>query len=133
MNRGGAVNRLRHPKTAVRWRLTLLYGGLFFACGAVLLAITYGLVSHAPVSPDPGGLFTKAAPQKPLPASWTKAKIRSPSETLPPAIRRVLQTRDGQATVKYVGASQRIADLNHLEGESALALAIMSILSGGLG
>ena len=69
------MNRLRHPKTAVRWRLTLLYGGLFFACGAVLLAITYGLVSHAPVSPGPGGIFAKAGARKPLPASWRGAVL----------------------------------------------------------
>ena len=32
---------------SVRLRLTALYGGLFLACGAGLLAITYVLVSHA--------------------------------------------------------------------------------------
>jgi signal transduction histidine kinase len=32
---------------SVRLRLTLLFGGLFLAAGAALLAITYGLVSHA--------------------------------------------------------------------------------------
>ena len=51
------MTRLRQPKTAVRWRLTLLYSGLFFACGAVLLAITYGLVSYDAVTTDPGGFF----------------------------------------------------------------------------
>jgi hypothetical protein len=35
---------LRHPQTTVRWRLTLLYGGLFLVCGAALLAVTYALV-----------------------------------------------------------------------------------------
>ena len=44
--------RLRHPQTTVRWRLTLLYGGLFLVCGAALLAITYTLVAHATTSPD---------------------------------------------------------------------------------
>src|ERR1700735_1877519 len=41
----GLVSRLRHPQTTVRWRLTLLYGGLFLVCGAALLAVTYALVS----------------------------------------------------------------------------------------
>jgi signal transduction histidine kinase len=117
----------------VRWRLTLLYGGLFFACGAVLLAVTYALVSHAPVSRGPGGIFAKPASKNALPASWTKAQIRGRSETLPPGVRRVLDTPAGQATVRYVGATQRIADLHQLEVESAIALAIMAILSGGLG
>ena len=31
----------------MRWRLTLLYGGLFLVSGAALLAITYTLVEHA--------------------------------------------------------------------------------------
>src|SRR6185312_3597440 len=102
------MNRLRHPKTAVRWRLTLLYGGLFLACGAALLAVTYGLVSHAPVSPDPGGLFVKAVNRKPVSSSTPDKQARIPSETLPPGIRRVLNTPDGKATVKFVGARQRI-------------------------
>src|SRR5205823_3294824 len=52
---------------------------------------------------------------------------------VPPAISRVLKTPAGRAAVKYVGASQRIADLHHLEVESAIALAIMALISGGLG
>jgi signal transduction histidine kinase len=32
-----------------------------------------------------------------------------------------------------VGARQRIVDLHHLEGEPAIALAIMALISGGLG
>ena len=43
-------SRLRHPQTTVRWRLTLLYGGLFLVCGAALLAITYTLVDHATIT-----------------------------------------------------------------------------------
>jgi signal transduction histidine kinase len=35
---------LRRPKPTIRLRLTLVYGGLFLACGTVLLAITYVLV-----------------------------------------------------------------------------------------
>jgi signal transduction histidine kinase len=128
------VSRLRRPKTAVRWRLTLLYGGLFLACGAALLAVTYGLVSHATLSADAAGIFAKAdgaGPLNDVPASWTKP--HSPSEVLSPAIRRVLKTPAGQATVKLAGARQRIADLHHLEIESAIALAIMALISGGLG
>jgi signal transduction histidine kinase len=39
------MRRLRPP--TIRLRLTLLYGGLFFVSGAVLLAITYLLFRHA--------------------------------------------------------------------------------------
>ena len=40
------ARRLRHPRTTVRGRLTLLYGGLFLACGAALLGLTYLLVDR---------------------------------------------------------------------------------------
>ncbi|HJS95391.1 MAG TPA: ATP-binding protein [Solirubrobacteraceae bacterium] len=116
------MSRLRRPQTAVRWRLTLLYGGLFLACGAALLAVTYALVSHDTVTTDPGKIF---AP---------KERVAVPSlEVLPSEVRRELSTAAGRATVKYVGARQRIADLRHLEAESAIALAIMVLISGGLG
>ena len=38
---------LRSPRRTVRLRLTLLYSGLFFVSGAVLLAITYLIFRHA--------------------------------------------------------------------------------------
>jgi signal transduction histidine kinase len=43
----GLAHRLRQPRTTVRWRLTLLYGGLFLLSGAGLLAITYTLLDGA--------------------------------------------------------------------------------------
>jgi len=127
------MNRLRRPKSAVRWRLTLLYGGLFLACGAALLAVTYGLVSHAPVSTDPGGLFAKGADRKPVPFTTPDKQGVIPSETLPSGVRRLLESPAGRATAKLVGARQRIADLHRLEAESAIALAVMVLISGGLG
>ena len=55
------VRRLHLPARSVRLRLTALYAGLFLACGAGLLAVTYTLVRHttsiAPVMSrvDPAG------------------------------------------------------------------------------
>jgi hypothetical protein len=48
--------RARRPRRTLRLRLTLLYGGMFLASGAILLAVTYALVAvvtgHAgPVTP----------------------------------------------------------------------------------
>ena len=37
---------LRHPQPTIRLRFTLLYTGLFLACGLGLLAITYLLLAH---------------------------------------------------------------------------------------
>ena len=51
-------SRLRLPRRTVRLRLTLLYGGLFLASGAGLLAITYLLVRH---STDNYVLFNRGA------------------------------------------------------------------------
>jgi signal transduction histidine kinase len=123
------VSRLRHPKTAVRWRVTLLSGGLFLACGAALLAVTYALVSQAA---GPSGELTIGAMTvrtKPPP----NQVVNVPAAAVPPGLERVLKTASGRAAVKYVGDRQRVADLHHLEIESAIALAIMALISGGLG
>ncbi len=47
-----AAGRILHPKTTVRWRLTLLYGGLFLVSGAALLAVTYGLADKTTITRD---------------------------------------------------------------------------------
>jgi signal transduction histidine kinase len=138
---------LRHPQTTVRWRLTLLYGGLFLVCGAALLAVTYGLVSHAVTG---GGVVEIGPGPGPSPAAVQKAFSRGEIHQLPataipnfvikgqpvkvpPNVRRVLGTASGQAAVRFVGDQQRIADLHQLEIESAIALAIMAIISAVLG
>jgi signal transduction histidine kinase len=43
------------PQWTVRVRLTLLYTGLFVACGAIIIAITYGLVASLPEDPYAAG------------------------------------------------------------------------------
>jgi signal transduction histidine kinase len=43
--------RLPHPRYTIRLRLTLIYGGVFLACGAVLVAITYFLVRQTTNGP----------------------------------------------------------------------------------
>ena len=126
-------------RTTVRWRLTLLYGGLFLACGAALLAITYTLVDHAAsggvglihtqVTPAPQ--FVRAAPGRgfvtpaSLPSGLTAAQRL--------AIRRVLRSRPGRIAIRIAGSTQRIADLHQLVIESGIALAIMALISGALG
>ena len=41
----------RPPRRTARLRLTFLYGGLFLACGAILLAVSYVLVKQAITPP----------------------------------------------------------------------------------
>lgn len=144
-------SRLGHPKTTVRWRLTLLYGGLFLVCGAALLAITYTLVAHAtvqrtgprelldrgPVNPPAnlrsiGPRFIHAPPNRTI--SPKTKRVRFPP---PQAVARIgkdlLKSRAGRSVVFTVGSNQRISDLHQLIGESGIALGIMAIISALLG
>jgi len=40
-------SRIHLPRRTVRLRLALIYGGLFFVAGVVLLTVTYALVHHS--------------------------------------------------------------------------------------
>jgi len=96
---------------SVRLRLTLLFGGLFLVAGAALLAITYGLVSHATndifVARQAGG-------------------VTSGPTLLPDA--QQLQTQ----ALRSAGAT-RAAENDALLLYSGIALAIMAVASVALG
>jgi signal transduction histidine kinase len=124
--------RLRHPGTTVRWRLTLMYGGLFLVSGAILLATTYALVSKTTVTdariygPVPSFRPTRGPVRG---TSWSKA-IQTP---VPPAVAKVLRSANGRRAAEFVGSGQRVQDLHVLVIESIIALAIMAVLSMALG
>jgi signal transduction histidine kinase len=138
---GRVALRLRYPHTTVRWRLTLIYGGLFLVCGAGLLAITYGLVSHAPTTPagPPNAVFLHRrgglapAVSGVLQSATLPPQVRRRVAQLPAQIRQAFRSNQGKAVVSLVLSNQRISDLHQLEVESAIALAIMAIISGLLG
>jgi signal transduction histidine kinase len=108
------------PRT-VRLRLTLLYGALFAASGAVLLAITYLLVRST------GYLV--------LVRNGTPERLETPgagsslgtSDQIPPQLRGIAQQLRDQA------ARQHAADLQQLLVQSGIALAIMVVISIALG
>ena len=151
------AHRARHPQTTVRWRLTLLYGGLFLISGIALLAITYTLVDHAAVFPQgPRVSFVPNGTARPLLHTPTtlnagevaklgnltpqaaKTLAANPQVTvagqrLPLPIQRLLRTRAGQRALGEVVYTQHVADLHQLIIESALALALMAIISTALG
>jgi signal transduction histidine kinase len=54
-------------------------------------------------------------------------------KTLPPPVQRLLKTASGRRVILSVGSVQRISDLHQLVIESSIALAIMALISGGLG
>ena len=144
----GVIERLRHPQTTVRWRLTLLYGGMFLVCGAALLIVTYALVAHATNTPritfvranaPPGGLVGANQTRRTVPDIAgsqtfvpTNRTVRLPP-TVPSAVKQVLGSSAGQTAVRLVGANQRVSDLHSLEIESGIALAIMALISAFLG
>jgi signal transduction histidine kinase len=133
------AGRLRQPKTTVRWRLTLLYGGLFLVCGAALLAITYTLVDHATVTNGPFQAFVNTGEPPPAASrpSFQRAPAtelaRRPKQSLPEPIQKLLKTASGRRAVFTLGSVQRISDLHQLVIESSIALAIMAIISAALG
>src|ERR1700742_2146053 len=135
----GIARRLRRPKTTVRWRLTLLYGGLFLVSGAALLAVTYTLVDHAAVFPQ-RSTFAVARPTAGLQPRVTAPKFTAAApyqnlrgQPLPPAIQHLLRTQEGQKALGDVVFTQRVADMHQLIIESALALAVMALISTALG
>ena len=128
---------LRHPRTTVRWRLTLLYAVLFLASGAGLLAITYTLVAHATVTNTPRTFRQITVPADFGPALPVLRNSAIVSRQVPPGlakrVKRLLRSEPGQIAVGIVGSDQRIADLHQLVIESSIALAIMAVISAGLG
>jgi signal transduction histidine kinase len=108
------------PPRTVRLRLTALYGALFAASGAVLLAITYLLVRST------GGLL--------LVKDGTPTGLGSPSAgsslatgDIPPQLQGLVRQAREQA------ADQRAAEIEQLLVQSGIALAIMVVISIALG
>jgi signal transduction histidine kinase len=136
----------------LRLRLTLLYGACFLAAGAVLLAITYGLVSNdnvykqrefvggARISfPGPVLQSGNVAVQVPTPLLLARARESAALPKFPPSVLTQL-TRSGQAQINRVVRRANVAlqvqrdqSLNTLLTRSGLALGIMALVSIGLG
>ena len=143
-------SRVHWPRRTVRLRLTALYGGLFLASGAGLLAITYALVAGQPMRaffqvagtvrgsvtllpakarvlvppPAPGGVFiTRAARGGPTPPQLPSAVRALLRNALPGNVNFLAF----QATLPTPG------ELHRLLIESGIALALMAVVSIGLG
>ncbi len=111
----------------VRLKLTLLYGGLFAAAGAVLLMLNYGLVRHKLVETEP---------------LLMQAELPGPEMEVAPGIivqRRVLEyplTEDGKPVadvLEGVDQAVRQSTLQQLVTQSLVALVFMTLLSLILG
>ena len=132
MSTGGRW-RIYLPAPTIRLRLTLIYGCLFLCSGATLLAITYALVRHQYTS----GFFI---------SSGKNAATASNVHVAPAAAVKLLQQKVGTFVPvgpKTIAADPKIvlaaaqgqsdAARNQLLVNSAIALAIMAVLSIWLG
>jgi signal transduction histidine kinase len=108
------VKRLRLPRRTIRLRLALLYGGVFFISGAVLIALIYGGVAH-----------THRAYSQVLGAPFIRSHVIEAARLGGPA--------PGKVTVSVIDPNQRNADLRVLAIVSLIALPIMAAISMGLG
>ena len=98
------TTRLRRPRLTIRVRLTLLYGGILLASGAILSGATYLLVAHALPSGSGGG--QASAPKFPDAPRVDKNQLR---------------------------LQQRASDLHQLLVGSSIALAVTTIIAIVLG
>jgi signal transduction histidine kinase len=125
------ASRPRLPRHTIRLRLTLLYGGLFLASGTGLLIITYVLVAHQLppfVVNHPQAVGTGVGPGTMI--SGPRAAACAPAQSVPVTPAQFARcARQAQAFI----ASQRAAELNQLLTKSGIALAIMAVISIGLG
>jgi signal transduction histidine kinase len=110
------------PARTARTRLTLLYGGLFLVCGAVLLTSTFLLSKRAientrqrvPASSGVRSLLpgVRVHPAEPAPGSPAQAAL---------------------AAIDHQLAAQRASDVHHLLVNCGIALAIVALLALAVG
>jgi signal transduction histidine kinase len=118
-----AGSGLRLPHRTLRFRLTLLYGGLFLVAGAALLTITYLLVDRSTAT----ALFVNSK-------TGAKIAVQSPpgSPSHSPQIRTGIPTREQLQLAHQLSAQasvQHAQDLHQLLVQSSVALGIMAVLA----
>ena len=109
-------------------------------CGAVLLAVTYVLVSHQitggwgienPPSPALPRRVVDAPPSGGDTIPLPRPDLKIP--TVPPAVLHIMESSAGQEFLRLAETQQQVTELHQLEIESAIALGIMALFSGLLG
>ncbi|HLK74503.1 MAG TPA: ATP-binding protein [Streptosporangiaceae bacterium] len=125
---GAARAARRRP---VRLRLTLVYSGLFLAAGAILLAVTYGLVAQS-LSSTPRPAVSGPTASEYLNQALALCKKESPD---PVALAKCEQTAEGSlnGVSKASLEDQRTRTLSRLLDYSLAALAALVFASTWLG
>jgi signal transduction histidine kinase len=132
-----SVRRLWPQK--VRTRLTLIYAALFFATGAALLTLTYGLVaSNLPTKPSAAVAAVSSQELKALSRECNGIPPRKPKSELPTATLKALSGCKSAEAAYQAGTAAGIQALRQntlakLLGFWLLALGVMTVVSGGLG
>jgi signal transduction histidine kinase len=113
--------RLWMPRGTARLRLTILYGGLFLACGAVLLAVSYLLAEQAIA---PGGDVNQTSFNR-IQVPPGLITVRPGSQTLTP----------GQVSLLMLSLGKEIttSDLRQVLIDAPIALAIVTLVALALG
>jgi len=110
------------PRRTARLRLTFLYGGLFLACGAILLAVSYVLVKQA-IAP-PGGHVNVSG--------FRQIKVPTGLITVPPGSQTLTP---GQVSLLMLTLGKEItaSDLRQVLIDAPVALAIVTVVALALG
>jgi signal transduction histidine kinase len=112
---------MRMPRATARFRLTALYGGLFLACGAVLLAVSYVLAKQAV---SPGGKVNEA-PFAHVQVSPGLITVHRGLQALTPSQVSLLMLT--------LGKELTTSDLRQMLIDAPVALAIVTVVALGLG
>jgi signal transduction histidine kinase len=119
------------PRPTARLRLTMLYGTLFLASGAVLLTVTYLLVQKATGTfALPSGKITFGSPPMMFPVNQTKP---APGKQASALGRTVANLPSQKAKLLAENAQLHAFDLHELLIWSAIALGLVAVLSVALG
>jgi signal transduction histidine kinase len=116
------------PRRTVRFRLTVLYGGLFLLAGAALLAVTYFLVSHS----TGNSLYLRSGGK----SVFIEQKVGEPIYKPKPLIPTTVSLAEARSQINQLLAQatrQHDDELHQLLITSGVALAIMAVVSIGLG
>jgi signal transduction histidine kinase len=122
----------RWPRRTIRLRLTALFAGLFFISGVALLAITYVLVVHA----TNGFVFQGQNGGTASFEGHDVGSVPSPNSTVTSTAAGNLTDEQLAAQARQLNAQasqQHTDELHQLFVQSAIALAIMLVVSTALG
>ena len=128
----------RRPRLTVRARLTLLYTGLFAACGAIVVAVSYTLVARLGTAGQDQGNGNNPSPARGLSASFaaqcqSQSRSASPDQGILAKCASYFQLQGLRQGTQQGAQGQRDLTLSHLLQYSLITLAVVIALAAILG